>query len=385
MSLSSANHEIGTASQVWNLLLARKAAYVWTSILVIGFLVLDLMLPLGVAAGVPYAVAVMAAMRSSRIRFVLLVTLLTSGLTVMGFLISPDGGEEWKVIANRTLAIFVNLGAGTFAVHAIVVRRRTTRQAILFEQVRRRRLQDANIQLIRSAEARSEFLSQVSHELRTPLTSLTTFAHILDEKSGSLSKDRIQAHSEVIGRSARRLEVLINDLFDASGSETGSFKLDLATVDLPQVIKDTANDYAHHVRTRDQELEVETDIPEEPKYQAIADPSRIAQVLTNIISNASKYSWPGSTIKVFCGLEDRKYIVKVSDHGDGISTDDTAKVFTPFFRVDNADVRSVPGAGLGLTIAKSIVELHDGQVYIESKKAVGTTVSFTIPAVRVNE
>jgi signal transduction histidine kinase len=234
---------------------------------------------------------------------------------------------------------------------------------------------------MRSAEARSSFLGQISHELRTPLTSLTTFAHILDGKSETLSRERIQAHSEVIGRSARRLEVLINDLFDASGSETDSFKLNLTSVDIPQVVADTASDYAHHVRTLDQELVTDIDIPESSNYRAIADSVRIAQVVTNLLSNASKYSWPGSTLHAFCGLEGDKFIVKVTDHGAGISREDISKVFTPFFRVDSADVRAVPGAGLGLTIVKSIIELHDGQVYIESEKDSGTTVTFTIPAV----
>ncbi|MDG0866573.1 sensor histidine kinase [Candidatus Lucifugimonas marina] len=370
-----------TRMQIMPTLLSRSAAYVWTGILVVGFFVLDIFLPLGVAAGVPYAVAVMTSMRTARIRFIAGVTVLTCALTILGFLLSPDGGEPWKVAANRTLAIFVILGAGVFAVYAISVRRRATRQAIMFEQVRRRRIQDANIQLMRSAEARSSFLGQISHELRTPLTSLTTFAHILDGKSETLSRERIQAHSEVIGRSARRLEVLINDLFDASGSETDSFKLNLSTVDLPQIVSDTANEYAHHVRTLDQELEIDIDIPDESKYRAIADSVRMSQVITNLLSNASKYSWPGSTIHAFCGLENDKFIVKVTDQGAGISREDISKVFTPFFRVDAAEVRAVPGAGLGLTIVKSIVELHDGQVYIESEPDRGTTVSFTIPAV----
>jgi signal transduction histidine kinase len=381
MQINSTTKDKPVRQRLMSRLLGRPAAYAWTGILVIGFFILDLSLPLGVAAGVPYAVAVMASMRTARIRFIAVTTVVTASLTIFGLMMSPDGGEQWKVLANRTLAIFVILGAGSFAIYAISVRRRATRQAILFEQVRRRRVQDTNVQLMRSAEARSSFLGQISHELRTPLTSLTTFAHILDGKSETLSRERIQAHSEVIGRSARRLEVLINDLFDASGSETDSFKLNLTSVDIPQVVADTASDYAHHVRTLDQELVTDIDIPESSNYRAIADSVRIAQVVTNLLSNASKYSWPGSTLHAFCGLEGDKFIVKVTDHGAGISREDISKVFTPFFRVDSADVRAVPGAGLGLTIVKSIIELHDGQVYIESEKDSGTTVTFTIPAV----
>jgi len=354
---------------------------VWAIFLVVSFFVLDAFLPLGVAAGVLYSVAVMVSMHTSKTRFIVTVTVVSVLLTILGLLMSPDGGETWKVVANRVLAIFVILGAGVFAIYAIAVRRRSTRQAIMFEQVRRRRTQDVNVQLMRSAEARNEFLGQISHELRTPLTSLTTFAHILDEKSETLSRERVRAHAEVISRNARRLEVLVNDIFDASGTVTDSFKLNLATIDLPQIVQNTTNDYVNHIRTRDQELTTEIDIPEGSNFHAIADLSRIAQVVANLLSNASKYSLPGSTINIFCGLESGKYIVKVTDHGNGISTGDISKVFTPFFRVDSSDVRSVPGAGLGLTIAKSIIELHDGQIYIESELEIGTTVSFAIPAI----
>jgi len=361
-------------------LINRKTAYFWTLFLFLGFVILDFMLPLGVAAGVPYAVAVMASLRTASPRFIVGVTIAGIALTLIGLLMSPDGGESWKVIANRVLAIFVIAGAGIFAVYAISVRRRATRQAIMFEQVRRKRVQESNVELIRSAEARSVFLGQISHELRTPLTSLTTFAHILDEKSDTLTPDRIKSHSEVIGRSARRLETLIDDLFDVSGTETGTFKLSLASIDLPQVVQDTVDNYAQQARSRDQEIVFDIDIPANSKYHALADPLRIAQVVTNLVSNASKYSWPGSTINVLCSFENSKYIVKITDHGDGIKRENISKVFTPFYRVDNENVRSVPGAGLGLTIVRSIVELHDGHISIESELEIGTTVTFTIPA-----
>jgi signal transduction histidine kinase len=361
-------------------LLGRRAAYAWTLALVLGFIILDLNLPLGVAAGVPYAVAVMTALRTSNIRFILAITLLGVILALFGLLMSPDGGETWKVIANRLLAVGVIVGSGFFSTYSVVQRRASNRQAIALEQVRRRRVQEANVHLVRSAEARSKFLGQISHELRTPLTSLTTFAHILDEKTETLSTDRIKSHAEVISRSARRLEVLIDDLFDASGTETGEFKLNLSTIDLPAVVANTINDYEHQVTIRDQELTVNIDVPSGTHFHALADPVRIAQVVTNLVSNASKYSWPGSVITVFCAFEDGRYIVKVTDHGDGIKAADLQKIFTPFFRADNEFVRSVPGAGLGLTISRSIIELHDGSISIESELNVGTTVMFTIPA-----
>ena len=162
-----------SADRIAQKLLGRRAAFIWTFILVAGFIVLDMNLPLGVAAGVPCALAVMIALRNSSIRFILGVTLAGVILTLLGLLLPPDGGETWKVIANRLLAVGVIVGAGIFSTYSIIQRRVSNRQAITLEQLRRRRVQEANVHLVRSAEARSEFLGQISHELRTPLTSLT--------------------------------------------------------------------------------------------------------------------------------------------------------------------------------------------------------------------
>ncbi|MCH8177771.1 MAG: HAMP domain-containing histidine kinase [Proteobacteria bacterium] len=239
---------------------------------------------------------------------------------------SKDGGETWKVLANRTLAIFVIVGAGVFAIYALNTRKTATRQAIVIEQTRRRHVQETNAQLLRDAESRSEFLARISHELRTPLTSLTTFAHILDSKSETLSRERIRAHSEVVSRSARQLEVLINDLLDASGSESGTFRLELADIDLPGVVSAAVADFAPQARIRDQLISIDIDIPANSIFHALADPVRIAQVVTNLVSNASKYSPPGSQIDVVCCLENESYVVKITDHGYGIKHDDLQKV-----------------------------------------------------------
>jgi len=103
-----------SAGRITKILLGRRAAFAWTLVLIAGFTVLDLNLPLGVAAGVPYSLAVMSALRTSNIRFILGITLIGVTLTLFGLLLSPDGGETWKVIANRLLAVGVIIGAGYF-------------------------------------------------------------------------------------------------------------------------------------------------------------------------------------------------------------------------------------------------------------------------------
>ena len=109
------------------------------------------------------------------------------------------------------------------------------------------------------------------------------------------------------------------------------------------------------------------------------DQDRIEQVLTNLISNASKYSGEGKTVDVTAEAKDGRLWLTVTDHGIGISPEDQQKLFTSFFRASNKETRSVSGTGLGLVIAQSLVELHDGEVFLESEVGVGTSVKFYLP------
>jgi signal transduction histidine kinase len=110
-----------------------------------------------------------------------------------------------------------------------------------------------------------------------------------------------------------------------------------------------------------------------------ADQDRIEQVLTNLISNASKYSGEGKTVDVSAEAQGSRLWISVTDHGIGISKEDQEQLFTSFFRAANKETRSVPGTGLGLVIAQSLVELHDGEVFVESDTGIGTTVKFYLP------
>ncbi|MBM3957134.1 MAG: GAF domain-containing protein, partial [Gemmatimonadetes bacterium] len=218
-----------------------------------------------------------------------------------------------------------------------------------------RKLDTENRELQRVNEARSRFVSTVSHELRTPLTSLLAFADILARNvAGNLQSRQIE-QIEAIRRSGQRLQMLINDLLDVSRIDSGTFRLEETRFDARELLDEVVRSFGPILADRRQALK--TSVPDRPLL-VYADRERLSQVVSNLLSNASKYSPDDSVIDLEVRTHGSRLSVLVRDYGIGISAEDQQKLFTPFFRADNEATRSVPGTGLGLVIARSIVELH---------------------------
>ncbi|MEX0762747.1 MAG: ATP-binding protein [Dehalococcoidia bacterium] len=243
------------------------------------------------------------------------------------------------------------------------------------EREARAQLDAENRELQRVNEAKSAFLSTVSHELKTPLTSMLAFTDILRRNRQSNLDGKQLQQLEVIRRNGRRLTLLINDLLDLSRIESGSLSLEPTDFDARELVTELVESFEPIVGAKNQQIHAE--VPDEPLL-ARADRDRITQVVSNLISNASKYSTDDKSIEIkLWGSDDRLY-VRVRDHGIGISKADQKKLFTSFFRANNDETRSVPGTGLGLVIARGIVEMHGGEVCIDSQPGRGATVEFYI-------
>ena len=259
-------------------------------------------------------------------------------------------------------------------------------------QERTQQLEFANERLKELDQAKSDFLSTVSHELRTPLTSVLGFARIitkrfktsllphLDQSQKKTQRDarRIQENLEIIIEEGERLTRLINDVLDLAKIEAGKKEWKMREVSLFEVVETAVN--AASSLARDKELEVKV-VPHGEDFKLYGDPDRLTQVVTNLLSNAIKFTEEGS---ITCELERGEDVitVKVIDTGIGLAQEDLNQIFDRFKQIGDTLTDKPKGTGLGLPISKEIIEYHGGRIWAESELGRGSTMIFTLPAIR---
>lgn len=223
---------------------------------------------------------------------------------------------------------------------------------------------------------REEFLSIASHEIRTPMTTITGFAHLLSHQlaQDTIDASRVDMLSERLLHEAQRLNLIVTDLLDVSRIQQGQLDLRPESCDLAELARQVVErlDAAQDDDTR-REIVVLTPTPVSGKW----DPTRLDQVLTNLISNALKYSSHGP-IQVTVAEDDAVAMLSVRDYGAGIPHDQQARLFDPFVRGDTAH-HSSSGAGLGLYITRQIVEGHQGSITLDSDAGAGATFTVRLP------
>jgi signal transduction histidine kinase len=240
------------------------------------------------------------------------------------------------------------------------------------------RLEAINSELRHLDDMKSAFVSIAAHELRTPLASITGYLEVLlDGDAGSLTS-RQADYLRIIESSARRLLHITHQLLDTTRIEAGRIELLLQPSDLVRLVESVAEEQAPRIDARQQRitLRAEVGLP-----LALCDTTRTAQILGNLLDNASKYSPQGATITI--GLspaaEEGFIQVAVADQGIGIAEEDCSGLFYPFWRAGSTTLTGIPGAGLGLYIARSLVELHGGRIWFDSLLGHGSTFYVTFP------
>ncbi len=250
----------------------------------------------------------------------------------------------------------------------------------------RRRSRERMLGAIERAEianrSKSEFLANMSHELRTPLNSILGFAELLQmEPAVPFTPEQNREYARDIYNSGRHLLDLINDILDISKIEAGRFELREEMVEVEEIISVCTRLISE--RSRDQGLELSVDVAESLPM-LWADKRALKQVLLNLLSNAVKFTPSGGKIHVCAGLDpDGHFRLAVNDTGIGIKKDDIKKALLPFVQLDNEYTRRQEGTGLGLPLAKSLVDMHGGSIAIESTPGIGTSVVTQFPANRV--
>ncbi len=236
----------------------------------------------------------------------------------------------------------------------------------------RRKAEEA---LKETIEMKSQFISTVSHELRTPLAAMKEGINIaLDEVSGKLNEKQ-KKFLDIAKRNADRLGVLIDDVLDFQKLKAGRMKLDIQSNDIEEVVSEVHETMALYSKKNKVELSFES-AKELPK--AKFDRAKIIQVLTNLISNAIKFSPEKGRVSVNIQHQNEELIITVSDKGVGIPKEALPKIFERFYSV-NQPGKQVQGTGLGLAIVHKIVMMHSGRIEVESEVGRGTTFTVFLP------
>ncbi|RMH02293.1 MAG: hybrid sensor histidine kinase/response regulator [Chloroflexi bacterium] len=235
-----------------------------------------------------------------------------------------------------------------------------------------------------ASKAKSDFVSLVSHELKNPMTSILSYTDLIKRGAGGEINEKQARFLDVIRANVQRMIGLVSDLDDISRIEAGQFSLEIGEVSLAEAVHEVLLSLQQQIAEK--ELQVTVNIDSNlPLLKA--DKARLLQILTNLVSNACKYTPPGGSFNV-CGHvtqteEGPMAEVVVQDTGIGIPEAEQKLVFSQFFRSEDRQVREISGTGLGLNITRKLVELHGGRIWFESVYGKGTTFFFTMPLATV--
>jgi len=286
-------------------------------------------------------------------------------------------------------SIFPQL-AGILIIHFISV----FREDLASERTRTQLLQDNAAALQRESEAaerarqqaeasdraKSIFLANMSHELRTPLNAILGFSQMMEGGMLGPLSTAYKGYAGDIRGSAENLLSQINDILEVSRIELGASTMREETVDLPDLI-DSCTSLVRQ-RAEEKGISITVDAPRTLSPVNV-DPAKMKQVITNIIGNAVKFNKPGGTVTIAV-LEggDGTMLIRIADTGIGMSTEEVEHALDVFHQSDNGFIRRYEGVGIGLSIARSLVELHDGTIHIDSSPGAGTVVSIELPRTR---
>lgn len=224
---------------------------------------------------------------------------------------------------------------------------------------------------------KTDFISVVSHELRTPLTSIKGYTDLLLSGAAGDTSELQREFLGIIQGSTTRLSNLINDILDISRLESGRINIKHEPIDYRKIVADTMR--LMHAQADEKQIVMDASLPETMPLVS-GDADKVTQIVTNLISNALKYTPPGGWIKVLLDVTgDASVTTCIADSGIGIAPHDQKHLFQKFFRADNTSTREAGGTGLGLVITKSIIELLGGAIWVESEVGKGSKFYFTLP------
>ena len=243
-------------------------------------------------------------------------------------------------------------------------------------RVQGQELLEKSKELEKANQAKSEFLAHMSHELRTPLNVIIGFAELMQgQVPGKVNTEQKQCLDDILG-SSRYLLTLVNDILDLTKIESGKVELRLRKVSLPDLVESIKSEIMPVLAKKRQSLEVKLGrgLP-----RVNIDEAKVGQVLINLLGNSAKFTPESGTLRIEAAREDNCCRVSVIDNGIGVREGNQKSIFEPFYQVDRPLNNGLGGTGLGLTIARQIVEEHGGRIWVGSEYGKGSRFNFTLP------
>ena len=232
---------------------------------------------------------------------------------------------------------------------------------------------------IRNEKFKNDYFVNLSHELRTPISIILSVIQLLDslKESGNVTKERQLYYIDVIRKSSKSLLDIINDIIDSSKIESGTYKINKEkNIDIIYLVEETALNMSDYINSKGIELIIDPEVEELP---ICCDPNEMQRCIVNLIGNAVKFTEENGQIKVLIKADDNNVSVSIEDNGIGISKDDQEFIFKRFEQGKNINSTKVSSSGIGLTLVKYIVELHDGHVKLESELNKGSKFTIVLP------
>lgn len=240
-------------------------------------------------------------------------------------------------------------------------------------------------EIVKYDKMKTEFFSNISHEFRTPLNVVLGSVQLLEMYTRSDDyyeyKDKVKRNVSIIKQNCFRLLRLINNLIDTTRIDSSSFEIHLANCNIVSIVEDIVQSVSDYIENKGIDFVFDTEVEE----KIIAcDAEKIERIMLNLLSNAVKFTQKGG--KIFIGIYDRgdSLVIQVSDSGIGIPKDKQKEIFDRFYQVENVLSRQHEGSGIGLNLVKSIVELHEGSIYVDSEPGKGTVFTISLPAKTVS-
>jgi signal transduction histidine kinase len=279
---------------------------------------------------------------------------------------------------------FMAVGSGVIVVGTVDAEEQAAFQSQLLSVNRQlanltRELQKSNVELAHLNQLKNQFLGMATHDLRNPVGAIMSLAEfVLEEAGGTLAAEHVGFLEQIVA-SSRHMNSIIADFLDISMIEAGGLNLEWQSVELAAVVGRVLALASARASKKGIGLEVALD----PSVSSLmADPGKLEQVLTNLVVNAIEHSFPGSSVVVRSRLEGSRVALEVEDHGVGIPREMLDRLFNPFERKRARKTAGEQSTGLGLVIARKVVEAHDGTITVTSEVGRGTLFTVTLPITR---